>query len=228
MELNKCPNCSGKLQLSSNRTKMVCTYCGGEFTLDDTTKKEVADTPITKDWFVYEWKYDVLKDDPKLGPVISAFVRTLNDYDSSSDVEQYMREYLMNFQEISAPGLREDKMRDIIKRLTDIVNPDERIILYNDDGLFTHGKTGVVVTTKRTFFIEKKNIREAVHAAVPYFLFEVSTGLPVIKLGEKYANNISTFNSHYELMGTVAALICMYSFEQKPDRPKIRLTSTIK
>ena len=64
--------------------------------------------------------------------------------------------------------------------------------------------------------------------AFEILLFGYSVGLPEIKLGEQYANSISTFNSHYELMGTVAALVCTLSFEQRPDRPKIKLTSSVK
>ena len=106
--------------------------------------------------------------------------------------------------------------------------PGERIICYNDDGIFVHGKTGVVITNKRTFFIEKKAFKQIAHTAVPYILFGYSVGLPEIKLGEPYANNIGTFTSHFDLMGTAAALICMLAFEEKPDRPKIRLTSSVK
>ena len=101
-------------------------------------------------------------------------------------------------------------------------------LIVNDDGIFAHGKTGVVITNKRTFFVEKKSFKEIQHTAVPYLLFGYSVGLPEIKLGEQYANNIGIFNSHFELMGVAAALICTLAFEQKPDRPKIRLTSTVK
>ena len=134
----------------------------------------------------------------------------------------------MNSDEISAPGIREDKMSNIARRVAGNMSPDEKIICYNDDGIFVRGKTGVVVTTKRTFFVEKKNLKEIMHTAVPYMLFGYSVGLPEIKLGEPYANNISTFNSHLDLMGTVAALIATLAFEQRPDRPKIRLTSNVK
>ena len=227
-QLNKCPNCSGKLELSSNRTRLVCPFCGGEFKLDETTRQEVGDNPINKDWFIYEWDYNKLKETPKCSDAVQAFVRTLNDYDSSEKIISYMRDYLMNYDEISAPGIREDKMSGIARRIAGNMSPDEKIICYNDDGIFVHGKTGVVVTTKRTFFVDKKNIKEKMHTAVPYLLFGYSLGLPEIKLGEPYANNISTFTSHFDLMGTVAALICMLAFEQKPDRPKIRLTSNVK
>ena len=40
MELNKCPNCNGKLELAANRKRMVCAFCGSEFTLDDTPKRK--------------------------------------------------------------------------------------------------------------------------------------------------------------------------------------------
>ena len=228
MELNKCPNCSGKLELSSNRTRLVCSYCGSEFSLDETTKQEVGDNPIHKDWFIYDWEYQKLIDNPKYSEGVNAFVRTLNEYDSADAIEQYMRDYLMTFDEISAPGIRENNHRDIAKRLSSVLTPDERIILYNDDGIFVRGKTGRVITNKRTFFVEKKSFKDIMHTAVPYIYFGYSVGLPEIKLGEQYANNLGTFNSHFELMGTAAALICALSFEQKPDRPKIRLTSSVK
>ena len=227
-QLNKCPNCNGKLELSSNRTRLVCPYCGSEFKLDETTKQEIGDNPVNKDWFIYEWDFDKLNATPKCSDAVQAFIRTLNDYDSSEKIIQYMRDYLMNFDEISAPGIRENKLSDIARRVAGNMSPDEKIICYNDDGIFVHGKTGVVVTTRRTFFVEKKNIKEIIHTAVPYMLFGYSIGLPEIKLGEPYANNISTFTSHFDLMGAVAALICMLAFEQRPDRPKIRLTSNVK
>lgn len=228
MELNKCPNCSGKLELSSNRTRLVCSYCGSEFSLDETTKQEVGDNPIHKDWFIYDWEYQKLIDNPKYSEGVNAFVRTLNEYDSADAIEQYMRDYLMTFDEISAPGIRENNHKDIAKRLSSVLTPDERIILYNDDGIFVRGKTGRVITNKRTFFVEKKSFKDIMHTAVPYIFFGYSVGLPEIKLGEQYANNLGIFNSHFELMGTAAALICALSFEQKPDRPKIRLTSSVK
>ncbi len=228
MELNKCPNCNGKLELAANRKRLICSYCGSEFTLDDTTKEEVGDNPIDKDWFIYEWDYQTLTGNPKYNTGVQAFVRTLNEYDSSSKIEEYMRDYLMNFDEISAPGLREKNLSDISARLSGSMAPDEKIILYNDDGLFVRGKTGVVITNKRTFFVEKKTFKDITHVTVPYILFGYSVGLPEVKLGEKYANNIGTFNSHFELMGTAAALICTLGFEQRPDRPKIRLTSSVK
>ena len=228
MELNKCPNCTGKLELSANRKRLICAYCGSEFTLDETTQQEVGDQPIYKDWFIYEWDYQKLNENPKYNVPVQSFVRTLNEYDSAEKIEQYMRDYLMSFEEISAPGIREGNHRDIAGRLASAMMPDERIILYNDDGIFVRGKTGVVITNKRTFFVEKKNYKEIMHVNVPYMLFGYSVGLPEIKLGEPYANNIGIFNSHFDLMGTAAALICSLAFEQKPDRPKIRLTSNVK
>ena len=133
----------------------------------------------------------------------------------------------MNFDGISAPGINEGNMRKITERLNGIMMPGERIILYSDDGIFAHGKTGVAITDKRTCFIEKRNIRHIMHANVPYLLFGYSIGLPEVKLGEQYANNIGIFNSHFDMQGTAAALICALAFEGKPDRPKIRLTDSL-
>ena len=169
-----------------------------------------------------------MTENPKYNVPVLAFVRTLNENDSAAKIEQYIRDYHMSFNEISAPGIREKNMEDISRRLSSSLTPDERIILYNDDGIFARGKTGVVITNRRTFFVEKKSFKDVMHVNIPYLLFGYSVGLPELKLGEKYANNIGIFNSHFELMGVAAALICALAFEQKPDRPKIRLTSLVK
>lgn len=227
VELNKCPNCNGKLEVVHSSKRLVCSFCGSEFALDEQTQKDIGDHPVSKDWFIYEWDYEKLSTSPKTNVVISSFVRGLNEYDSASALENYMRDYLMGFDEITANGIREDKMKGIVDRLSGSFQQGERVILYNDDGIFVHGKTGVVVTDKRTFFVEKKSFKDILHTAVPYINFGYSVGLPDVKLGEKYSNNIGTFNSHYDLQGTVAALICMLAFENRADRPKIRLTGTV-
>ena len=225
MELNKCPNCSGKLQPSANRSKMICPYCGSEFAIDQDTKKALADEPINKDWFIYEMNCSELIANPKFAPTLSAFVRTLNEFNSSEEVVNYMREYMFSYDELSAPGIREEKMSGIMSRIAPKLESGEKVILYNDDGIFVRGKTGVVITDKRTLIVEKKVITEIKHSSVPYIFFEYSIGLPSVKLGEKYKNSIGIFNSHFDLQGTVAALICFYSFENNPGRPRIRLTA---
>lgn len=228
MELNRCPNCTGKLGLAPNRKRLICAFCGSEFPLDEDTRNEIGDQPVNKDWFVYDWDYGKVMANPACKTVISTFIRCLNEYDTPESLEKYMREYLMNFEEVSAPGIREDKMNGIVRRFSPGFLPDERVIIYNDDGIFVHGKTGTLVTTKRTFFVERKTHKEIMHTAIPYMNIGYSVGLPEFKLGEKYANNIGTFTSHYDLMGTVAALIVMLGFVQKPDRPRIRLTDSLK
>ncbi|MCR5060239.1 MAG: hypothetical protein K6A80_04290 [Saccharofermentans sp.] len=223
MELNKCPNCSGKLQPSSNRNKMVCPFCGSEFAMDSTAKDIIESEPINKDWFIYEWDYKKLTDISNFTTTLNSFVRTLNEFNSSAEVEKYMRDYMMNYDAVSAPGLREENMSGIMARISPMLEPGERVILYDDSGMIVKGKIGVVITDKRTLFIEKKVIKEMKHTAIPYLYFEYSIGLPSIRLGEKYSNSIGIFNSHFDLQGTVAALVCFYSFEIDRSRPKIRL-----
>ena len=225
MEINRCPNCSGKLELSTSKTKAVCPFCGSEFTVDEAVKSTISEGFAEKDWFIYDWDYNKIKVNLQLYTSVSSFLRALNDFGTASKIEEYMKNYLMNYDEVSAPGIREDKMSGIRARISGILQPDERIILYDDDGIFVHGKGGTVITNKRTLLVEKKKITNIPHSGIPYILFEYSMGLPAAKLGEKYANNIGIFNSHFDLQGTAAALICALSFEEKPDRPKIRLLS---
>ena len=225
MEIKRCPNCSGKLELSTSRKMMTCPFCGSEFTVDEETRSAISEGFAEKDWFIYDWDFQKTKANRELDQSVTAFLRAINEFGTAAKIEEYMRNYLMKYDEVSAPGLREDKMIGIKSRIAGTIKPEERIILYDDDGLFTHGKTGTVITDKRTLLIEKKKITNISHSAIPYLLFEYSVGLPGVKLGERYANNIGIFNSHFDLQGTAAALICALSFEENPARPKIRLVT---
>lgn len=230
MELNKCPNCSGKLTLAKNRKALVCSYCGSEFSIDEDTKKEMQNQPVNMDWFIYDWDFKKIMDTDVCKTVVQTFIRTLNEYETSSKIEAYMREYLMGYEDISANGIREDKMRDILKRISPRFEPGERVVFYYDDGVLSLGKTGIVITDKRTFFVERKTIREVMHVSVPFITISTSLGYPCVHLGDKHANDIggySGYASHFDLLGAAMALICAFAFEQRPDRPKIRLVDDL-
>ena len=230
MELNKCPNCSGKLALAKNRMRLVCSYCGSEFPLDETTKSEISGQPVNMDWFIYDWDFESLMANDACKTVVQSFIRTLNEFESSSKIESYIREYLMGFDDVSANGIREENMRDVVRRLMPNFLPDERVILFYDDGVLIHGKTGILITNKRTFFVERKAFKDVKHVTIPYIDISCSMGYPIVRLGDKYTNDIgggSGFISHFDLEGAVTALICAFAFEERPDRPKIRLTDSL-
>ncbi len=231
MELNKCPNCSGKLALAKNRKRLVCSYCGSEFPLDEATKNEIGDQPVNMDWFIYDWDFENIKANDSCKTVAQSFIRCLNDFETSSGIEAYIREYLMGFEDVSANGIREENMIDVVRRLMPSFLPGERVVLFYDDGVLIHGKTGIVITNKRTFFVERKAFRDVKHVSIPYIEISYSLGFPRVRLGDKYTNDIgggSGFISHFELEGAVMALICAFAFEERPDRPKIRLVDGLK
>ena len=230
MELNKCPNCSGKLVLAKNRKRLVCSYCGSEFPLDETTRNEISGQPVNMDWFIYDWDFESLMANDACKTVVQSFIRTLNEFETSSKIESYIREYLMGFEDVSANGIREENMRDVVRRLMPNFLPDERVILFYDDGVLIHGKTGIVITNKRTFFVERKAFRDVRHVTIPYIDISYSLGFPKVRLGDKYTNDIgggSGFISHFDLEGAVTALICAFAFEERPDRPKIKLCDSL-
>ena len=124
IEINKCPNCNGKLEVIHSRKKLVCTFCGSEFALDDDTQKEIGDHPVSHDWFIYDWNYEKVMANPACNTVITAFTRGLNEYETSTKLETYMRDYLMNFDEVSAEGIREDRMKGIVQRYPEVSFPE--------------------------------------------------------------------------------------------------------
>ena len=66
-QLNKCPNCNGKLELSSNRTRLVCPYCG-------TTSK-------------YVWEDGKLPTCPSCGAAFDADNEQLKKYREEREME---------------------------------------------------------------------------------------------------------------------------------------------
>ena len=224
MELNKCPNCSGKLEMAPSRKKMICPYCGSEFSLDESTDTAEDAVLINKDWFNYEWNYESIISNPKFAPSINYFIRCLNEYDTPEAVEDHMRTYMIPmYSDVSAPGIHEENMSEVKQRIQ--LNPGEHIVLYYDDGLFSHGKTGFILTDKRIFMIEKKNVKELTYANIPFIYLEYSFGLPMYKLGDKYGNNIPAMGNDHALQGAAAAYVCHSIFKDNPNRIKINLTS---
>lgn len=225
---NTCPNCSAKLERASNKKKMVCPYCGSEFALEPEEKDTFdSDNLINKDWFYYDWDYEkIMSKHKELNTTVTAFIRYLNEYDSSEKLEEYIHNYLLSSSDVSAPGIREDKMTGIKAKIASHIEPGERITLYHDDGIFIHGKTGIVLTNKRAIYIESKNIKTVEYTKIPFFYFGYSMGLPEFKLGERYANNVPRpVHTSYDVTGALGALICFFSFENDPNRPKIKLES---
>ncbi len=222
MELNRCPNCSGKLEMAPSRTKMICPYCDSEFSLGDATDSVDKSELINKNWFIYEWDYDNLIKNPKCAVALSSFIRCMNEYDTPDQVEEYQHTYLIpNCDDVSAFGIREEKMSEIKQRIA--IAPGEHIVLYYDDGLFIHGKTGFVLTNKRALFVQKKEIKEVVFSTIPYIFVGYSLSLPDFKLGDKYIYNVPTMGSNCELQGACVAYICHCCFKDDPNRPQIRL-----
>ena len=192
MEINRCPNCSGKLELSTSKTKMTCPFCGSEFTVDEATKATISEGFAEKDWFIYDWDYGKIKANSQLYTCVSSFIRAINDFGSASKIEEYMKNYLMKYDEISAPGIREDKMRGIRARIAGYLQPDERVILYDDNGLFIHGKTGTVITDKRTLLVEKKKVTNIPHSGIPTFCSNTRSDCPA----SSSANSMPTASAY--------------------------------
>ena len=161
MELNKCPNCSGKLVLANNRKRLVCSYCGSEFPLDEATRNEIGDQPVNMDWFIYDWDLKSLQENDSCKTMIQAFIRTLNDYETSSAIESYMREYLMGFDDVSANGIREENFSGRQKRWVEkhraSFDYGTDYVIYGDKVYIFHGNLLITVhKAPKKKFNEKK------------------------------------------------------------------------
>lgn len=164
---NKCPNCAGALEYSSDTKTYTCIYCDSEFLLDtddeeyetyteyqeeDTQKEQLN---IAKEWF------DCSKltfNNAKSEEIFSNICEDINGNSTYQDYLNFFNSLVKNNSNLEAIGIREDALKIIMPRVRPYINADETVLMYIDTGLFSKGKTGVLITDNRVLSISKSKI----------------------------------------------------------------------
>ena len=250
VEINKCPNCSGGLEVSGDGKKLVCPFCGSEFELakeetgkavekkEETAKKEAEsneekggkekkDKPMDwgrEEWFEARVPVKKLQKGPNSKKMISCFVECVNSTANSEEVLKYIRTELNASEGISITGWNDKKLEAFKPKVDSCLSPDEKPLVYANTGLFSNGKKGIMITDRQTIFCEKKPYAIE-HEKLEFVKFDVGSDIPFILLNGMNETKITSImgGGDHGSMGALLALICTLAFEQNPGRNKILL-----
>ncbi len=224
-----CPLCGGEVRYNKSRGEYQCTYCRRRFSVgeeepqedgENKSQKKDGKDPLSSldpNLFEVELVYNELKDDCR--QAVDHFCKYTNRFRTSEEmIAQIKKEYSWD-EDISMPGLREEKMSKVKSIVGTQLQPGEEIILYVDDGVFIKGKAGFLITNYRTFFSNKRWKAVSWHKEI--FIIEVSGAF--WELNTMIDTSLDSIGASNELQGACAALICKMCFEQDPEHDPIRL-----
>ena len=103
-------------------------------------------------------------------------------------------------------------------KIASLFEPNEHIIVYGDDGIFSCGKEFFVITDKRSIFVNGKKINAVQHNEVSVIRMNPNGGYPRWLLNNRGEFAITGVGTKYRLQGAIAALICLYSLESRKEK----------
>ena len=134
---------------------------------------------------------------------------------------KYIRTTLINDEDVASEDINQNRIDKIMPKIADLMDSDEHIIVYGDDGLILRGKCFFVVTDRRSIFVEGKRRNTVLHSDVSALRLDPNGGYPRWKVNNQDAQYIPGVGTKYRLQGAVAALICLYAGQHSFE--KIRL-----
>ena len=219
MENRKCPSCGGEMELSVSRKCMVCPFCDTHIDVEikDDGNGALLDTKM----FDILWDIKALKKHENVVTCLDSFRYCLNSLKTSDSVVKYIRTALINDEDVASEGINQNRIDKIMPKIADLMDSDEHIIVYGDDGLILRGKCFFVVTDRRSIFVEGKRRNTVLHSDVSALRLDPNGGYPRWKVNNQDAQYIPGVGTKYRLQGAVAALICLYAGEHSSYKIKL-------
>ena len=228
-EMNKCPNCEGKMKkVAGNR--YTCPFCGSEFEFDD-EQNDSADAPEKKkessgdefsktDWFDFNVTYKELLKGPDSKKVMSSFVHCLNECGTVESILAYIQKVGVKCRGLGMPGYHEDMMEKYAKRVKKLLDPNEKLLLFINTAVFSDGKHGILLTDRQTI-MDTKKLSQIAHTDIVSLQFDMDEDSPDIYINNERRLKLMRISDTERPLGALVALICALSFEQKPGRDRI-------
>ena len=219
MENRKCPSCGGEMELSVSDKCLVCPFCDTHIDVEikDDGNGALLDTKM----FDILWDIKALKQYENVVTCLDSFCYCLNSLKTADSVAKYIRSTLINSEDVASEGINQHRLDKIMPKIADLLDTNEHIILYGDDGLFARGKCFFVVTDKRSIFIDGKKKNSVLHSDVTALRLAPNGGYPRWRVNNQDAQYISGIGAKYRLQGAVAALICLYAREHSSEKIKL-------
>ena len=222
MEIKKCVQCGGNLERQPMKKAWLCPYCGARYEEEDqekiTAPKEYCG--LNEEVFKVESDLSKIMKDRNGAGVINSITHCMRSFEKACQVESYMFSKLTFSDDISAKGVREDQIEKAMPLLEEVIDSDERVIVYGNKGILSKGKEYFMVTDRRSIFVKKKSIKTVLHTEVDSLIIQ---GCGNCYLNGDYEKGFVNLDAKGTFQGAMIALICMLSFEAQPDRPRIRI-----
>ncbi|MBE5872451.1 MAG: hypothetical protein E7294_14570 [Lachnospiraceae bacterium] len=224
MEVKKCDNCGANLEFVRQKNYWICPYCDTKYAFDADNRTQHPEECCGLNSGLFEFEKDLVKATGKrhTKDCINTMAYCMRSFDTGKEVEEYIYQKLTFPDDISAKGIREeriDKVRSLFEREMD---PDEHVIVYGNKGLFSQGKEFYVVTDKRCIFVNRKKCQSVLHKNIASLKLQEDANYSNWYVNDDYEKGIiSVGNPEYQ--GALIAMICLLSYEQDPDREKIRI-----
>lgn len=221
MNNRKCPSCGAEMELSLSNKCLVCPFCDTH--IDVEIQDDGNTGMLDEKMFDFLWNLDDLKQYENVIAVLDSMRYCLNSLKTAERVSQYIRTALLTDEDVASEGINQNRIDKIMPKITGLIEPGERIIVYGDDGIFSRGKEFFVITDKRSIFVNGKKTGSILHREISAVRLDPNGGYPRWKLNNQDSFAVTAIGNKYRLQGAIAALICIYAAEQQGGREKIKL-----
>lgn len=219
MSKKVCPSCGGEMKLSLSDNCFICPFCRTHADADISDYDNTA--MLDEKMFEFLWQFDSLKQYEKLITSIDSMRYCLYQLKNTNSIEEHIRTALITDSDVAAEGIHQERIDKVMPKISKLLEPDEHIIVYADDGLIFRGKEFYVITDKRSIFVNGKKINAIPHSEVAVIRIKPNDGYPRLLLNNRDELSISGIGTKFKLQGAVAALICLYSFEARNVKIKL-------
>lgn len=221
MNTRKCPSCGGEMELSIMNKCLICPFCDTHIDVD--IQDDGSTGMLDEKMFDFLWEMDSLKQYDNVIAVLDSMRYCLNSLKTAESVSQYIRTTLLTDEDVASEGINQKRIDKIMPKITELVEPGERIIVYGDDGILSRGKEFFVITDKRSIFVNGKKSDAVLHREISAMRLDPNGGYPRWKLNNQDSFAVTGIGNKYRLQGAIAALICLFASEQRGDKEKIKL-----
>lgn len=221
MNTRKCPSCGAEMELSLSNKCLVCPFCDTH--IDVEIQVDGNTGMLDEKMFDFLWNLDDLKQYENVIAVLDSMRYCLNSLKTAERVSQYIRTALLTDEDVASEGINQNRIDKIMPKITELIEPGERIIVYGDDGILSRGKEFFVITDKRSIFVNGKKTGSVLHREISAVRLDPNGGYPRWKLNNQDGFAVTGIGNKYRLQGAIAALICMFAAEQHGGREKIKL-----
>lgn len=222
MEIKRCLQCGGNLKRVRTQNIWVCPYCEAVHHDETEEKENNAVNYFGLNHEVFEVKKDlskIMKNRAGAG-CIQSIIHCMKTYGTAKQVEEYMLKKLTFSDDISVKGVREEQIINAMPFIKPAMDPDERVIVYGNKGIFSKGKEYFVITDKRSIFVRKKNLKSVSHVDIDTIKIEDCANCYI---NDDYDKGLVNLDGKGTFQGAAIALICLFSFEADENRDRIQI-----